>query len=431
MKKATLLIKTFIQKPLQSHKGVAMIMAVFAMVITVVIATEIAYETQVEYVAASQKISRLKAYYAAKSGVELSLFRILLYKKALAQFGSQLKDNKSLLDPIWQIPFSWPPIGLENLGEVDKDQIQTLIKESTMDAQYIVSIESEGGKIDINDLGSENEALAKSVRQQLLQIFTSEVENNKTFRKKYENFDFEKLINNVQDWVDEDTKSISTNGDESLPYEQPEGMKGYRLPPNAPFKTLSELHMVSDMEDEIFDLIKDKITVYGTKGINVNYAPESVLRSLDPQIKDRVLQELVKRRGDPKLGGPFKNDDDFYNFLESQGVRTAEMKKSEVPLLYDAEHNFRIVSGGLFSNVRREITAVTYDIDGLTTRYAEMLQKIADDQNGSQGQQGQNQQSQGAGQGQGQSGQNQQGQGQNSTPKIPKGRPTVVFWLES
>lgn len=405
---------------INNERGVALIMAIFAMVLVLVIATEVSYETQVEYVSSAHSVSRIKAYYAAKAGVELSLYRILLYKKAMAQFGEQLKDNKNMLDPLWQFPFSWPPIGLEDLNEVDKDQTQTIIKESTMDAQYMVTIEGEGGKIDINDLGSENKALADGIRAQLLQIFENEIEANKAFKEKYDNFDFDKLVNNIQDWVDEDKASLNGGGDESTKYKQPEGAKNYQLPPSTSFKSVAELHMVLDMEDEFFSLLKDKITVFGTKGINVNYAPEAVLKALDPQIKDEPLSWIIKRRSSPEIGGPFKDADDFYSFLETKGVRTENMKKAKLPLLFNAEYNFRIVSGGQHGNIRREITAITYDIDSLTTPYVEMLDKLAEskspppvappvtpnppppDPND-----------------------------KKPTVKIPKGRPNVVFWRES
>ncbi|OFZ12793.1 MAG: hypothetical protein A2Z20_07065 [Bdellovibrionales bacterium RBG_16_40_8] len=404
---------------INNQRGVAILIAIFAMVICVIIATEISYETQVQYVSSAQAVNRLKAYYAAKAGAELSLFRILIYKKVMAQFGKQLKDNKNILDIIWQFPFSWPPVGTDSLSTFDQDALKTIIKESTMDAQYMATIESEGGKIDINDLASESKPLATGVRAQIFQIFKNEIDNNKVFKKKYDTFDFEKLVNNIQDWVDEDKISLN-GGDESIKYKQPDGVKNYFLPPNAPFKTIEELHMVDGVEEEFFDLLKDKITVYGTKGINVNYATEPVLKSLDPQIKDEALDWIIKRRGDPNLGGPFKDFDDFYNFLESKNVRTENMRKSELPLLFDAEYNFRVTSSGQYANVRREVIAITYDIDGLTGKYAEMLDKTAADKNSAPDDTNKTPPPA-----------SPSDKSSSDTIKIPKGRPTVVFWQES
>jgi general secretion pathway protein K len=61
-------------------------MAIFATSLMIFLAVEVSYDTSVEYLVASQQVNRLKAYYAAKAGVEMSLLRILIYKKAMAQF---------------------------------------------------------------------------------------------------------------------------------------------------------------------------------------------------------------------------------------------------------------------------------------------------------------------------------------------------------
>jgi general secretion pathway protein K len=358
---------------INNNRGIAMIVAVFAMVLAVVVATEIAYETQVEYARAAQSVNRLKAYYAAKAGVELSLFRILLYKKVMAQYGDSLKDQRAKLDNIWQWPFAWPPTALALVSDSAKEDVNKLVKESTMDAQYAVSIESEGSKIDVNALGSPSQALATSTRNQILQIFQNELDKNKAFKQKYDTYKFTDLLDNMQDWVSDNPKSVGSHGDKSSQYKQPEDVHNYKLPPGAPFKTIDELHMVVGMEDEFFDLIKDRITVYGTLGVNVNYAPGNVLASLDPNLKDEILAAVLARRADPNQGGPFKDENDFFGFLQQKGMRTDNLVKNKVPLYFDPEYNFRIKSIGKFSNVVRTLNVVTYDIDSLTAREVQVL----------------------------------------------------------
>ena len=62
---------------LLNNRGVALLIAIFSLALMILVAMEVSYETNVEYVVASQKVNRLKAYYAAKAGVELSLLRVL------------------------------------------------------------------------------------------------------------------------------------------------------------------------------------------------------------------------------------------------------------------------------------------------------------------------------------------------------------------
>src|SRR6185312_3540621 len=98
-------------------------------ILTVTIAVEVSYETSVGYIQSAQQVNRLKAYYAAESGVEISLFRILLYRKVLSQFGQQLQGQRGLLDEIWQLPFSWPPI-TPGMDKSLKDDVNSITKDS-------------------------------------------------------------------------------------------------------------------------------------------------------------------------------------------------------------------------------------------------------------------------------------------------------------
>ena len=368
-------IRSNLARPLDNSRGIAMMMAIFVMTILTFLAVEVAFRTNVEYNISAQGISRVRAYYAAKAAIELSLFRIHLYKKAMASFGDQLGDNKFMLDPIWQFPFMWPPVLPDEISGVDKSQIQDAVKESTMKASYAVTIESEGGKIDVNDLGSDSEEMVKATKLQILQIFKSEVEGNEKFADRYGSFKFEELVNNMADWVDENEVSLN-GGDEKGYYSD---IRSEFIPPNAPFKTMKEILMVHEMTDELFQVLSKRITVYGSKGININYSDKPVLRSLDPQVTEEVADEIIKRRSSPDEGGPFRNQEDFFSFIEALGVRTASFNEAQIPLTFDAELNFRIKATGQFGRVTRDIEVVTYDFDNIKERYIEILTKAEED----------------------------------------------------
>ncbi|MCB0384477.1 MAG: general secretion pathway protein GspK [Bdellovibrionales bacterium] len=422
MKKVRQSLRQRLLAPITNTRGVAMMMALFVMMILTFLATEVAFRTGIENNIAVQGISRLRAYYAAKAGLELSLFRILLYKKAMASFGEQLGENKSMLDPIWQFPFVWPPVLPEELSGVDKSQIQSAVKESKMDASYAVTIESEGGKIDINDLGSDSEALVKATKDQILQIFQVEVENNENFSEKYGTFNFEDLVNHMIDWVDENSESL-VGGDERNYYQD---VRSEFIPPNAPFKTLNELHMVAEMTDDLYQVLARQVTVYGSKGVNVNYSDKHVLKSLDVQMTDEVVTKVIERRNSPQEGGPFRNYDDFLDFLGSQGVRTDSFNPAGIPLTFDAELNFRIKSVGQYGRVTREIEVVTYDFDNIKERYIDILTKAEEEKKGD-GDGGSDTKDKGDDKS------GDKGKTATTAKKLnaPKGRPTVVYWYEN
>ena len=144
--------------------------------------------------------------------------------------------------------------------------------------------------------------------------------------------------------------------------------------PNAPFKTLSELHEVAGITDELYALLEPRITIYGAKGVNVNYAGKEVLMSLSPDITAERAEKIVEGRQDPNRG-PFKDLADFTKFLNSLGISGDPFKSTskdnntgkdgdsdaKLALIFDSEFNFRIKSQGTAGKVTKEITAIVYD----------------------------------------------------------------------
>ncbi len=395
-----------------NEKGMALLITLFAMTLMTFIAMEVGYDTQVDYIVAKQQVDRLRARYAAKSGAELSLLRLMLYRQVVGALGNNPMIPKQMLDPIWAFPFMWPPTAMgAKITEVDKSVLNDVIEESFMTAQYAATITPEGGRLDINDLGSPSKGLKKSMIAQLVKVFTSEVEHNEAFAEKHRGENFEELVNNIADYIDEDKESLN-GGDEGDPYRDI-GESGLQMPPNRGLRTIDELHQVGGMTDEFYDMLAGRLTVFGTKGINVNYADKQTLLALDKTMTDEAVDKLIARRNNPKEGGPFKSEADLFGFLTPFSVDVKAIQESKLPLLFDQEFNFRITSTGVSGNVRREITVITYDFPNLAARYADMIQKEKDLANGLPGG--------------GLSG----GTGGAAQIKAAKGRPTVVSWEEN
>ncbi|MES2769746.1 MAG: type II secretion system protein GspK [Bdellovibrionota bacterium] len=360
-----------------NQKGVALLMAMFCVMIMAFLAVELNFDTSVEYILSNKEYHRIKAYDAAKAGMELSLLRIQLFKSINKQYGSQLKGQESLLQMIWSMPFTWPPSIPEETSIADKDQIKTATSDSFMDARYVAQISAEGSKIDINDLDSLSESLKKATKEQLTKIFVQKLEaEDDVWAEKNKNFDYEELINNLQDWVDED--SVSANGgDEKSRY--PDADDDAVIPPNRPFQTMDELKMVDGMREDVFQILLPHVTVYGSKGINVNQANAEILKSIDPIITDEMASEIISRRNDLEKGGPFKDENEFIAFISAN---QQTFNASKIPLLFGNEYNFRIKVTGEFQNVTREIIAIVYDVEAVRDQMIAILDKDNQSQSG-------------------------------------------------
>ena len=399
-------------RPLKNSSGISMMVAISALMLIMYLAMEISYESNVEYTVNAQNFNRIKAYYAAKSGLDIALLRIKIYQKVKTQFGEQLGSNSSMLDQIWSFPFAWPLPVSEELNAVDKDTMADASKESFMDANYITTIEDEGSKIDLNDLVSKSKVLRENARRQLLAIFETEKKQNEEFDRKHGDIVFGDLVNQIADFISDRRQSF-TGGDKVSPFQELNTQAQAQIfPPNRTFRSLTELRFIPLMNDDLYELLEKRVTIYGMKGINPNLASKEVIRSLDPGITAEAADEIIKRRTDPDLGGPYQNAEDFWNYAESKGARL-EAQREEIPLIFDSITNFRIRSSGEFGGAAREITAIVMDLDSIALKVAEQIKAEAKESQGS----------------------SDASPGSNPatkkpTPKIPKGPPRIVWWSE-
>lgn len=399
----------------------AIILAVFCVVLVSYVVNEVTYESNIEYAVNAGSVNRLKAYYAAKSGVELSLLRIKLYKKIQKQFGKQLGSQAGLLNLIWSFPLSWPPLLPDEATGVDKDNLNDIVKEAKMDASFNATIFDEGSKIDINDLDSPSKSLREITKKQLLQIFEGKMQDDE-WARNHQDLRAEELINHLTDWLDADKQSLN-GGDERQYYKDISELASIGIesfPPNRMFRTLDEVRLVAGMTDELFELLAPRITVYGAKAINPNTASREVIKSLDPSINDEIVGEVLARRDNPDKGGPFTAPDDFWGFINQRGGRVAKEIQEGVPLIFDAVTNFSIRSIGEYNGSLREIKAIVFDVTGAATAIADRLKKDnppptdPNDPNKSAGTSGQKP--------------NSSPGSQNQTPS--KGPPRIVYWSE-
>jgi len=361
---------------LGNQRGVALLVATFTVALVAFLAVELSYDTSVEYIISANEVKSLKAYYAAKAGIEVSLLRIFIYRQALKQFGEQAGSSAQLLEQIWKMPFTWPPLIPESASSGEKDQVKSIVTDSLMDAQYVTNIVSEGSKIDLNDLDSPSKHLARNTKFQIMRILQNRLDQKDDWALENQDLIPEEIVNNLIDWMDPDQNSLN-GGAESSFYSK---IDSDNMPPNQPFRTLEEIHMVDGMTDELYDTIAPKVTVYGPKGIQINHASKGVLMAIDDQITDEVAQAIIVRRRESELG-PFPDQETFFQFLEEEKVDTQTIVDNRVPLIFEAEFNFRIQSIGSFSRSTREIIAITYDFDMVKKRLGDMVKKEKEEEN--------------------------------------------------
>ncbi len=365
----------FFSKTFKSQKGIALMTALFMVLLITFIVNEVNYETTVEYTVNSQAINRVKAYYAAKSGIEFARLRIRFYQQMKnSKMATDMGEQARLLDMIYQFPFMWPPSAIGDMSSVDIEAMNKIVKASAMDASYSMTIQTED-RININDLNSpvgydetqpnNPNSQRMRIRKKLEDLFKSRIEQDDEWAKENRDFRYSEIINNIQDFLDPDTQSLN-GGDESSYYDKLKNLDreaDIKFPPNRWFRSVNELLIVPGVSDEVFKILEPVITVFGPYAVNPNNAEPSVIKTLHTSFTDEVVNKIIERRNNTKEGGPFNDADDFFKYANSVGARVSDEDQTKIPIdVKSSPCHFRINSIGSYGKVTVEINAITYEV---------------------------------------------------------------------
>ncbi|RKY28260.1 MAG: hypothetical protein DRP61_02150 [Candidatus Omnitrophota bacterium] len=118
----------------------------------------------------------------------------------------------------------------------------------------------------------------------------------------------QELSASIVDWRDKDSfLSIPVGSAEDRYYQNLR--KPYDCK-DSDFEVIEELGLVKGMNKDIFEKIKDFITVYGAGSVNINTAPRQVLLSLG--LREELIDKIISfRRGDDDIEG--NSDDNFFD----------------------------------------------------------------------------------------------------------------------
>jgi len=260
---ALLWVRTGKKKTVRAECGVVLIALLWVFIALSAIALSFARESHVEVAAAHNAQSLEKAYYVARAGISDAVYQ-LVYERYAPQ--------------TQQTGFEDEPTPLE-LGRIDG---------KFGDGNYVVNIQDESGKIDLNRASEE---------QLRALMLAAEIPSG----------DADAITDSILDWIDSDL-AHRTNGAEEDYYQTlnpPYSAKNGRI------DTTEELLLIRGVTPEYFYGMPAKtddgsiiykyglsryLTVYSNRTqINVNFAPEAVLRSI-PGMTPELANGIIERR---------------------------------------------------------------------------------------------------------------------------------------
>jgi general secretion pathway protein K len=244
----------------RGERGIALLLALFTMVLMTIVVLEFTVSSQVDYRRAAMWVAGRRAALLADGGVTLA--GEVLYH----DFSLGLTDS---LADIWarEMPREMPPI-------------------DTGAGMLAVRIEDEQAKLNLNALATGSLSPAGRRFQSLLDRLGLDPA----------------LASPLADWVDRN----SDPGPGALAAEAEwysQGESPYQ-PRNGPMRSYAELALVRGFTPEVLTKLRRFVTVLPEveSKLNVNTAPPEVLASMDPRLDDEAL---VKRLIDARTAQPF------------------------------------------------------------------------------------------------------------------------------
>jgi general secretion pathway protein K len=242
----------------RAQRGVALLATMMAVALLTILIMDFTTSTSIAYRSAANQANQLRAYYLARSAVNVGIALIAEDARKAALSNAPRVD--SLLS-LWALPLPALPMdgGWASLAVVD-----------------------EARKLNINQLVAPN----GQVNQPFVETFTRLL--------TILGIDPTSIVPALVDWLDPDSV-VTPEGAESDYYLR-------LIPPyearNGPMPTIGDLRLVRGINETIFRRISKFITTTPSVRINVNTAPPEVLMAVAPQLQESpsLLQSILQQR---------------------------------------------------------------------------------------------------------------------------------------
>ncbi len=277
---------------MKSKRGMILVTTLWILALLTLLALGIGIRIGIDIKLMGFFLNSSKAHYLARAGLRKTI-------ALLEADGSKLTDS---LDEPWSCGFDFD----------DEEYILKDIElgEGSFTVSYEFGTDEEWNPIYLYGAGDE---------EGRININAKDLKLLKELLVKLPNFSVD-IASAVLDWRDEDTLAgnhlAMSEGAEDDYYESLDNPYECK---DAPFSVPEELMLVKGLTEEIYDGIKDIITVYPADGdgkININTASESVLAVLAGQDFERIPTKIISYRNGPD-GLPGTEDDKIFNDIRT------------------------------------------------------------------------------------------------------------------
>lgn len=296
---------------LRNQSGVALLLVLSAIVIITTMATEFAYNTNVNYHLALNDRDRLKAHYLAMSSYRFMLVELKfdkMFQRTIQQQNlGQFMGSEANIPLCQQFPISTQLIravfvesgegdeGAEGGGSAIPAEFSKMISiEQREAAREFLNVDGdfdgecvdEGKKINLNAFAQwkPDQPVATGLNDfDKFKAYLIQFLKNPSYEDAFEKAGVrpEDVVRNIADWVDTNERVNELGGVMGAPEDSMYTSKDLSYPlKNFKFTTPQEVYLVEGVTDDWYAPLENRFTIYGDEKIDVCNADQDVVISL-------------------------------------------------------------------------------------------------------------------------------------------------------
>ena len=310
-------LSSYMKRMLLNDRGVALILVILMISIIIAVTLQLNISSRSEIYEAANLGDGIRAACAAKSG----------FYTGEALLIEDIRDLDSLNE-------DWA-----NLESVSADS------ETLFDGEYFrLNIEDESGRIPINKLvdGAKYNDKIKGLLINFLGLPEFNLDEQQA----------EDIVDAIKDWIDEDDKPTKF-GAENMYYgglEKPYSCK------NAPLDCIEELLMIKGITEDLYygagetPGIAKYLTLHGKGEININTAPNLILKALSDEITDEMVSDMDEFRRD--------EENNLSKLTWREDIPGMKNIPIDSGLITTKSDTFRITSTGYLNDISRKVSGI-------------------------------------------------------------------------
>ncbi|MFN8370861.1 MAG: type II secretion system protein GspK [Bacteriovoracaceae bacterium] len=397
---------------MNNNRGAALLMVMTAVSLLTVLLADFTYETKLNKIKIYNQQDKAQAKLNAEAALMTALARLSFYKE-VRNYLEKNPDLKKQVDPksidfIYSMPFIFPIVLPKDANIMEKGALSDFQKYSLLKGSFQVSIDNAANLMNVNllrvsKLKKKNEYVSDLEREEidkknkdaegknestsgdeesglddlgdkedpfntdkrfgdlLTTAFNHEMETNEDFRDANKDVDPLKLIQTLKYYVSDKNSNVKEQYPDAVSLFEQSGIS----PKFAPLSSITEIHSVPGFTDEIFNLIRDEITVHGSVFIDVNKLTEKGLKNMFPNIDEEQSKAFFDYRDNTEDPHYFQSLKEFRDYIVNQArivssvVFERRMKEfAKAGIKFGTSSTlFRVLAQGEFNNAKYSITA--------------------------------------------------------------------------